>query len=128
MDLDLEPIELTSEEEELLENDLYPIRANENTPFEEINLFMSDEDKPLRYYLEDIIWCWNLRQLLEQREHIIEDMTNLGIFSSQFTLLSLILSPTSSTPISRIADASAFGNETFSITYFKVIGAISLYL
>ncbi len=85
MDIELEPIEITPEDEELIENDLYPISANENTSFEEINLFMSNEDKPLRYYLEDIIWCFTLRQLLEQREHIIEDMTNLGIFDENKT-------------------------------------------
>ncbi len=83
MAIELETIELTPEQEELVNNDLYPIDADGTTPFLDVNLFTGDEYKPLRYYLLEMNWCHDLYDLIERRESTITDLMNLGVFNEE---------------------------------------------
>lgn len=85
MALELEIVQYTPEQQELVDNDLYPIDADGATPFLDVNLFTGDEYKPLRYYLLEMNWCNDLYGLIERRESTITDLTNLGVFDEQKT-------------------------------------------
>ena len=74
----------TPEEIELLENDLYvdwPVTGATN--FEDINLFSGDKWSGLRYYLTQLNACFTIYDLMDRRDSIIEDMTNLRAMSPE---------------------------------------------
>ena len=81
--IEFETIELTPEQEELVENNLEPIEADGTTLFIDVNLFTSEEYKPLRYYLLEMNWCNDLYSLIERKESTIEDLRNLGVFNDE---------------------------------------------
>lgn len=84
MDLELDVIQPTAEENELLENDIL-VKDNVSgaTPFEEIGLFNGERWKGVRYYLTQMNACYTIYDLADRRDSIVEDLSNLGVMDQE---------------------------------------------
>lgn len=80
MDIELEVIQPTPEENELLENDLYVVdNVTGMTTFETVGLFVGKKWDGVRYYLTQMNACFTIFDLIDRRDSIVEDLFNLGV-------------------------------------------------
>ena len=84
MDLELDIANPTPEEVELLENELYVIdHVSMATSFQTIGLFEGEQWRGVRYYLTQMNAWFTIGDIIDCREHIIADLSNLGVMNQE---------------------------------------------